>query len=146
MGKTCVIVVKSRGVNPIKWRVTSRTYCHEIIFIRNSLCSGWCTCRDREWEETRGWLGYPISYWLVREERVGHILHQIIYCFARVLPFLRVYLSELYLFWACVLLVASANGTIDVAGRSFSTKLQTCCNTGWLHFANIDRNPPERTR
>jgi hypothetical protein len=65
--------VQSWGVNPINWRVASRTYYHEIIFIRNCFCCGFGTCRDREWEETRGWLRFDptrsSAHCMLHEER-----------------------------------------------------------------------------
>jgi hypothetical protein len=92
-------------VNPIKWRVASRTYCHEVIIIRNSLWCGCCTCRHREWEETRGWLGLDPTrsraHRVRNEERVGPTPHHTTCRFAHARTAICVHLPELYLFCAC---------------------------------------------
>ena len=109
----------SWAVNPIKWRVASRTFCHEVIIIRNSLWCGCCTCRHREWEETRGWLGLDPTrsraHRVRNEERVGPTPHHTTCRFAHVLPFVYIYPSFIY--FVLVLLVASANGKMNAAGR-----------------------------
>jgi hypothetical protein len=55
---------------------------------------------------------------MLDEERLSHTPHQITCRFAHVLPLEDIYQN--YIYFVRVLLVASANGKIDVAGRSFS--------------------------
>jgi hypothetical protein len=77
---------------------------------------------DREWVETMGWLGFDPTrsraHCMLDEEHVGRTPHQITCHFTQVLPLEYIYQN--YIYFVRVLLVASANGKIDVAGRSFS--------------------------
>ena len=54
------------------------------------------------------------------EERVSHTPHQMAYRFAHILPLKHIYQNNIY--FVRVLLNASANGKMDVAGRCFSRR------------------------
>ena len=62
----------------------------------------------------------PGAHCMYDEDRLGLTPHQITCRFAHVLPLEYIYQN--YIHFVRVLLVASANGKIDVAGRSFLMK------------------------